>query len=141
MTDHSVTLTVPDYVYDRARQIAEATSQPVEQVLRQHILESFSEPLPTLPPDEQAELLALSQLSDDALRTIAREQMAAEHQARMQVLMDQNNLGTISDADYRELEALVERGQRLMVRKAEASAILTRRGHRMSPRDLAPHAG
>jgi hypothetical protein len=141
MTDHSVTLMVPDYVYDRARQIAEATAQPVEQVLRQHILESFAEPLPTLPPDEVAELQALNQLSDDALVTIAREQMPSELQARMQVLMDQNNLGTIHDTDYRELEALVERGQRLMVRKAEASAILTRRGHHITPGDLAAHAG
>lgn len=141
MTDYSITLTVPDYVYDRARQVAEATAQPVEQVLRQPILEAFTEPLPKLPPDEAAELAALHQLSDDALRTIAREQLPADAQVRLQSLMDRNNTGTITEVEYQELEALVERGQRLMVRKAEASAILTRRGHRITPRDLAAHAG
>lgn len=141
MTDYSVTLTVPDYVYDRAKRVAEETAQPIEQVLRQHILEAFAEPLPKLPPDEAAELIALNQLSDDALRTIAREQLSADAQARLQVLMDSNNMGTISEAEYRELEALIERGQRLMVRKAEASAILTRRGYHITPGDLSAHAG
>ncbi len=137
MTDYSVTLTVPDYVYDRARKIAEATAQPVEQVIRRQIEEAFSEPLPVLPPDEEAELAALAQLSDDALWTIAREQMPTDLQARMQTLMDRNNLGTITGAERRELETLVGRGDRLMLRKAEASAILTRRGYPITPKDLA----
>ncbi|MCC7449053.1 MAG: hypothetical protein IT324_16665 [Anaerolineae bacterium] len=141
MTDYSVTFTVPDYVYDRARRVAEATAQPVEQILRQQILEAFADLLPKLPPDEVAELTALNQLSDDALRAIAREQLPADAQARLQALMDRNSMGTNSETEYRKLEALVERGQRLMVRKAEASAILTRRGHHITPSDLSAHAG
>jgi len=35
----------------------------------------------------------------------------------------------------------VERGQQLMLRKAEASAILTRRGYRVTPKDLAMRDG
>lgn len=46
----------------------------------------------------------------------------------MQVLMDKNNFGTITDDEYRELEEDVERGNRLMVRKAEATGILMGRG-------------
>jgi hypothetical protein len=141
MSDHAVTLTVPDYIYDRARKIAEATAQPIEQVLRKEIVEGLSEPLPRLAADEEAELGALDQLSDDALWTMAREQMSGDLQARMQVLMERNSAGSISDAERHELEALVERGQRLMLRKAEASAILTRRGHRIMPKDLAPRVG
>ncbi len=141
MTDYSVTLTVPDYVYNRARKIAEATAQPVEQVIRQQIEEAFAEPLPKLPPDEEAELAALGQLSDDALRTIAREQMPADLQLRMQGLMDRNNLGTITEAEHRELESLVERGNQLMLRKAEAGAILTRRGHPVTSKDLTARDG
>jgi hypothetical protein len=137
MTDYSVTLTVPDYIYDRARKIAEATAQPIEQVLRKQIVEALSEPLPRLPEDEVAELTALNQLSDDALWTIAREQMPVEVQARMQELMDRNSLGAIADDERQELETLVERGQRLMLRKAEASAILKLRGNRVTPKDLA----
>jgi hypothetical protein len=137
MTNYSVTLTVPDYIYDRARKIAEATSQPVEQVLQQHIVDALTEPLPELASDEQAELTALYQLSDDALWTIAREQMPIDAQSRMQELMDRNSMGRITEAERQELNVLVQRGQRLMLRKAEASAILTRRGHRVTPGRLA----
>src|ERR1043165_7825006 len=116
------TLTVPEEVYERARQIAQETSQPVDQVMIEY-LRTLSAPFPTLPPDEEAELEALQYLSDDALWTIAREQMADHLQATMQTLMDKNSAGTIAADEHKELENLVERGQQLMVRKSEAAAL------------------
>lgn len=121
----SFTLTVPDEMVKAAQQIAETTSQPLEVVLLSRLKSAL--PLPPLPPDEEAELQALHYLSDDALWTIAREQMPDEQQAQMQTLMDKNSLGTISPDEYPTLEDLVDRGQRLMLRKSEAAAILTRR--------------
>ena len=87
---------------------------------------------------EIAELDALKALSDDTLWTIAREQMPDDVQARMQVLMDRNSLGQISDDEYRELETLVEHGNRLMVRKAEAAGILMERGYKFTQQDFKP---
>ena len=57
--------------------------------------------------------------------------MLPESQEQMQALMDKNSLGTISTNEYQELEFLVDRGQRLMLRKSEAGAILTRRGFKV----------
>jgi hypothetical protein len=131
------TLTIPEEVYSRARRIADETAQPVENVLIEH-LKNLTEPLPALPPDEQEELDALKHLSDDALWTIAREQMPQVVQNRMQVLMDKNSLGTITEDEYTELAAYVERGNRLMVRKAEAAGILMERGHTFTQRDFKP---
>jgi hypothetical protein len=133
MSDY--TLTVPEEVYNRAREIAEEQSRPVDEVLVEY-LRIFTVPLPILPPDEEAELEALKHLSDDALWTIAREQMADSLQTRMQDLMDKNSLGTITPDEYGELESLVERGQRLMVRKSEAAALLIQRGYQVTPKDL-----
>ena len=99
-------------------------------------LRTLSAPLPTLPPEEEAELDALKNLSEDALWTIAREQMPDELQGRMQDLMDKNSVGTITTEEYIELEGLVERGQRLMVRKSEEAALLTRRGYKVTPKDM-----
>ena len=135
MSDY--TLTIPQEVYVRAQQIAEETDQPVDQVLIDY-LRTLSAPLPLLPPDEQAELEALKHLSDDALWTIAHEQMPQDVQDRMQMLMDRNNLGTISDEEYRELESYVERGNRLMVCKAEAAGLLMERGHQFTRQDFKP---
>ncbi len=129
------TLDVPDDVMEAARQIAQATAQPIEQVLLSRLKTAL--PLPVLPPDEETELEALKYLSDDALWTIAREQMHDDLQVQMRELMDKNSLGTISPDEYKQLETLVDRGQRLMLRKSEAAAILTRRGYKVTPKDLA----
>ncbi len=129
MSHYAVTLPVPDHIYDRARRIAEGTSQAIEAVLLQQLQDAFTEPLPALAPDEQRELEALTFLSDDALWTIAREHMPEDRQARLQALMDANSQGTLDDAERSALEALVVQGQRLSVRKAQAAALLTERGY------------
>ncbi|MFN8420307.1 MAG: hypothetical protein U0528_13855 [Anaerolineae bacterium] len=122
MSDQIV-LNIPDEISARARQIAESTALSVEQILIDH-LKTLSAPIRALPPDEQAELDALQHLSDDALWTIAREQMPSDVDERAHVLMDKNSLGTITDDEYAELNKLVERANRLMLRKAEAVFIL-----------------
>jgi hypothetical protein len=57
MSHYTVTLPVPDYIYDRAHQIAEGTSQSIETVLLQQLQDAFAEPLPELPPEEQLYLI------------------------------------------------------------------------------------
>lgn len=136
MSDQII-LTIPTEISDRARRIAETTAQPVEQVLIEH-LKTLPSLLPALPPEQQAELDALHHLSDDALWTIAREQMPPDVQSRAHDLMDKNSLGTISDDEQAELDLLVERADRLMLRKAEAAAILRERGHSFSQSDFNP---
>lgn len=128
-------LTVPEEVYTRARRIAERTSRPIDEVMIQRLETSFA-PLPELAADEEAELEALSHLSDDALWTIAREQMATNLQWRMQELMNKHSLGSISEEEYRELEGLVDRSERLMLRKSEAAALLALRGYKITPENL-----
>lgn len=136
MTDQII-LTVPENISDIARTLAQQTAKPAEQVLLEY-LETLS--LPALPPDEQAELDALKRLSDDTLWTIAREQMPEAAQGRAQFLMDKNDRHTISDVEYDELQQLVERADRLMVRKAEAASILKSRKHSFTQDDfLSPH--
>jgi hypothetical protein len=126
----TVTLELPADIEMSARQIARATSQPFETVLMERLKTAFA--LPVLAPDEEAELQALQQLSDDALWTIARDQLPADIQARMQLLMDKISRNTVTPTEYEEQSGYVERGQRLMLRKSEAAAILTRRGYALS---------
>lgn len=132
-----ITLTLPEDISARVRHIAETTSLPVEQIVLDH-LKSLSIQLPSLPPDDQAELDALHHLSNDALRTIAREQVSEEAQARAHTLMDKNSRGTITTIEAAELEALVQRADRVMLRKAEAAAILKERGFTFSQKDFWP---
>lgn len=133
MSDY--TLIVPDEMVDAARLIAEATSQPIEQVLLHRLKTAL--PIPLLPPEEEAELDALPHLSDEALWLIAKEQFSDEIKTRMDELMDWNTQGTLTGELRQELETFVERGERMMVRKAEAAFLLTKRGYAVDSKALA----
>lgn len=136
MSDYTVS--IPEQLYDKARRVAEQTARPVDEVIRARLEQSLDDSPLDLPDDERAELRALAYLSDDALWTIAREQMAPAKQERMQALMDKNNFGTITDVEYNELSQLVEQGQRLTLRKAEAMKLLLDRGHSITLDALKP---
>jgi len=130
-----IILEVPEDISVRAREIAETVAQPVEQLLLDH-LKTLAPPLPVLPPDTQVELAALHHLSYDALWTIAREQMPEDVQARAHALMDKNSGNVMTDEEHAELEKLVERGDRLILRKAEAAALLRKRGYTFTQKDF-----
>ena len=104
-------------------------------------LRTLSAPLPELPPDEQAELEALHQLSDDALWTIAREQMPDDVQRRAYDLMEHNSRDLLSDVEAAELETLAARADRLLLRKAEAASLLRKRGYPFTQQDFRPQDG
>ena len=136
MSDYIVS--IPDSLYDKAQRLAEQTSQPVDDLIRTRLARALDQPVLDLPADEQAELRALSYLSDDTLWTIAREQMQATLQARMSLLMDKNSQGTILPDEQDELTTLVERGDRLMLRKAQAMKLLIGRGYSVHLDNLNP---
>lgn len=91
-----------------------------------------------IPAEELAALEAMANLSDDALWVAAREQMPADIQARMSVLMTKNTRGTITNDEYAELAAHVEEGNKLTLRKATAMKYLMDRGYKVTLDDLKP---
>jgi hypothetical protein len=131
----TVTVSLPDDLSAKVQAIAKNNNQSVEEVMINYV-RSFAKPLPNLEPDLQAELDALQYLSDDALWTIARSVMPQEIQNRMQVLMTKNTKGALTPIEQSELQKLVDRGERLMLLKSEAMALLTKRGHTISRENL-----
>lgn len=127
---------IPENLSTRLRLLAVRRQQPVETIVADRLFTALDDELDSLPSAEQAELRALHHLSDDALLAIAAEQMSANNQALMAELMGRNSQGTLSQEEQMALAELVERGDQLMVRKAEASAILVHRGYVGSINDL-----
>lgn len=138
MADYPINLALPEAIFEPIKHIAEAKDQPIEQVVLDQLRSVMSVSLPALPTDEESELVVFKFLSDDTLRNIAREQMPQRIQERMQVLMDRNNLGTITAQEFDELSELVDRSQRLTLRKAWAAGVLMERGHSIAGEDFAP---
>lgn len=127
---------LPEYLSSRLRQLAARRQEPVEKIVEERLFTALDKELDELPTAEQAELRALHHLSDDALRAIASEQMSAENQAQISQLMNGQSKGTLTQDQPELLAALVDRGEQLMLRKAEAAAILVRRGYKGTLNDL-----
>jgi hypothetical protein len=119
-----VQITIPDDLSVQLHQLAAQHRQPFEQHVADHLRLTLDDNLAQLPLAEQAELQALRRLSTDALRTIAAEQMATAAKERMAQLMEKHSLGKLSAAEHHELTLLVDRGDQLMLRKAEAASLL-----------------
>lgn len=127
----TLTINVPDEVYARAQAVAEEMAQPIERVLENYLI-ILSTPL-ELPADLQTELDALGHLSDDALWVIAQSQVSPDLAKRLnEILVLEERTADIQA----ELEALLERTDRFTLRKAEAMALLKRRGHGFSQDEL-----
>jgi hypothetical protein len=134
-------ITISESLSTRLRQLAARQRQPVESIVADRLFTALDDELDNLPTDEQAELRALHHLSDDALRAIAAEQMSTVNQARMGQLMERHSRNELNQTEIDDLAALIERGDQLMLRKAEAVAILKQRGVAESPDSLmTPHA-
>lgn len=122
-------ITLPENLLTRLSQLAERKQQSVERILTDRLFTALDDELDQLPTAEQAELRALHHLSDDVLRFIAAEQMRPEDQDLLTRLMERNSEGTLEPMERETLESLVERGDKLMLRKSETAAILVHRGY------------
>jgi hypothetical protein len=132
------TISIPSSLYEKAQRLAKQTSQSVDEIICTRLEDALDQPLLDLPSDERAELHAMAYLSTDALWTIAREQMPPDLQHAIAQLMEKNSQGTITAEEFRALSALVERGQRLTLRKAQAMKLLLDRGYAVSLEALQP---
>ena len=133
-------ITIPDNLSARLSRLANRRQQSVETILSDRLFTALDEELDNLPTDEQAELRALHHLSDDTLRFIAAEQMTPENQTLLSQLMARNSEGALSQTEQATLITLVERGDQLMLRKAETMVILANRGYTEGLDVMAPNA-
>jgi len=79
----------------------------------------------SLPPNLQrqlAERLLAANAQDERKVTIQLKQLSAAKQERLAELMDKNNEGLITPAEYDELQALVEEVDQIMLANSETLA-------------------
>jgi hypothetical protein len=127
MSVQTLTLSIPESIYQRAMQAAEVLQRPVEDV----IVDTLATTLPALddaPAEMVSELAAMAHLSDEALQGLANNVMAEERQELLGHLLDEQGRGILDEAGQRELAALMAEYGRAMLRRAKAVALLIARG-------------
>ncbi len=128
MTVRTVTVQLPETLYRQAKETAAAKSLSIEEVLAQSIALSLPPLEEELPSDLRRQLSSLMLLSDDELWDIARAEMEAGQQDRLETLTDSRADRELTAEETLELEVIISEGESLMVKKAEAYRLLTRRG-------------
>ncbi len=133
MNVRTVTLQLPEDLYLRLQQAAQATKQSLNEIFLRVVQIGSPPGWEDVPAEFQADLATLDRLDDTALWRIAhRKQPDAEMRA-YQELLDKNATGTISETETRELQALRTECDRFMLRKAHAVALLRWRGRQIPP--------
>ncbi|ETX07907.1 hypothetical protein [Candidatus Entotheonella palauensis] len=135
MATQIVTLQLPEALYVRLQQHAQATHQPFDEIARRAIEAGAPPSWEDVPAEFQTDLAALDRLDDDALWRLARSRQSEIERTRYADLLDQNAKGELLDAGQAELVRLRTEADRLMLRKAHAAALLRWRGHHIPPAD------
>lgn len=126
MTAHTITLELPENIYQRTQRVAEATRRPIEQILVEWIH-----------PPVQEQAIALDDLrglSNDELIRVSQSQVPSENSRRLQELLLAQQQRTLTDNEHREAAALVEEEDMVTLLKARALFLLKERG--ILPKDL-----
>lgn len=135
MTSKTITLNLPEDVYIRFQQAAQATKQSLEDVFLRAVQVGSPPNWEDAPAEFQTDLAALDRLDDGSLWHIARRRQKETDMTRYQKLLDKNRNGTISYRERERLTKLRTEADRLMLCKAHATALLRWRGHQIPPAD------
>jgi hypothetical protein len=135
MSLKTVTMELPENLYIRLQQTAQATQQPLEVVLLRALQVGSPPSWESAPAEFQADLAALDRLDDLALWRVARSRATPTEMDHYQALLDKNADGTLSVEEREELTQLRITLDRQMLRKVQAAALLQWRGHQIPPAD------
>jgi hypothetical protein len=130
MSSASVTLEIPDLLYHRLVNTAQAVGRSLEEIIL-HALTVGSPPDWTDVPEEfQTELARLDGLDNDTLGHIAK---SPQYQAEMEhysQLLEKNQEEELTPAEHLELETLRYAADLFILKKAQAAVLLRWRGER-----------
>ncbi|MDM8539712.1 hypothetical protein QUF90_01355 [Desulfococcaceae bacterium HSG9] len=125
-----ITMTLPEYIYQPVKRVAQSSHKPIETVLLTAINASLP-PLDGLSSDLIEELVALETLDSNELRKVLLEIVPLDQQERIEELLYQNQIDDLAKAEKTELSSLQKNADRVMLRKARAAVLLRFRGERL----------
>ncbi len=131
MNNHSITIELPEHIFQQLTQIAETIKRPLAEIVAQSVVSNLPPTIDRAAPELQPELLRMQSLSDPELLSIAQSVVSLEQQHHHEQLLAKNYSSDLSDAEQQELTELRSTLDRLTLCKAYAWALLRWRGHRL----------
>ncbi len=126
----TITLELPDVIYQPVQRMAEATRRPLTEMLIGALRASLP-PVEDLPSALTAELISLENLSDDALGQMMISRVPVDRQRKLDRLLRKKKTGKLTSLEQNDLSSLQHEADLVMLRKARAAVLLRFRGHRL----------
>lgn len=131
MTVHSVTIELPQSVYEQIEQAAHKRKRPLDQLLVEAIT-AVAPVLDTAPPSLRSALAQMAYLNDAALWQAARTSMPPEQRTRLEQLHDKAQQKALTPAEEEEEEALLKLYRETLLVRAQAAVLLSQRQYDVS---------
>ena len=131
MTTQTVTLDLPELLYQKLQLRAAQTRRTVEDEL----LEVLATAVPVaddLPDDLTAAITPLAMLDDTDLWRAAQTQLPSDVAVRLEELHLKRQRAGLTESEEREASILAHQYERVMLVRAQAAALLKQRGYDVS---------
>lgn len=131
MSTATITLEIPENLYQRFVKTANATKRPLEDIILQ-VLKIGSPPiLDDIPEQYRAELIDLEQQNDEYLWQIAKNKKTHQDLEKYEHLLAKNKEALLTQEEQLELSNLRHESDVFMLRKTHAVALLHWRGYQV----------
>lgn len=123
MTNRTVTLQIPEDVYELAQQVAEERHISLESVVSNSVTIVYG------PTRGKSDLKSFETFSDEKLWRVVWRPLPVELEIRLDELSDLGDRGALTNAQRSELKDLVAEVNRFVLIRSKALAELKKRGH------------
>ena len=131
----TVTLNIPENLYEQLRRQAKANKQTVDELAQQTLsrfLPAMIEVEEDLPPNLQGELKAMEHLSNTALLSLAIGQLSGQELGELEKLKEIQKVRPLTKEEQQRQETLLGLYDELLLRRSHAAVLLQARGHDLS---------
>jgi hypothetical protein len=138
MASHTITLNLPETVYEQIQQAAETARRPINDVLVEAIA-AVAPVVNTASDHLRAALAHMAYLNDAALWQAARTTMLPEQRARLATLHDKQQYTSLTPEEQAEEQALLRLYRETLLVRAQAAVLLKQRGYNVfDPEQFTP---
>lgn len=131
MTTQSVTIRLPEPIYQQLKRLADRTRRSIEDELLEVVAAAV--PVADELSEDLAEAIApLVALDDEALWRAARDRLPTDAAERLESLGQKRQREGLTEAEVQEAATLLRQYERVMLVRAHAAALLKQRGHDVS---------
>jgi hypothetical protein len=131
MSTATITLEIPENIYQHLVDTAKATQKPLEEIILQVVKVGSPPALDDIPEQFKPELLKLYQLDDQSLWTIATQKKASTDCDNYETLLSKSKEIGLTETEQNELNQMRYEFDLFMLSKAHAAALLRWRGYQL----------